>query len=590
MNFLRNRTLALELVFLLVAAILLFAAEFLFIRWNLRSLEQMHYQRDLARKTQLSGQQVFVDAVASIQNRSELPKTIDAQLARQEHSMRILSEGGRVEGTSVFVGELQDLPRISFDELKARWEVFTQTVERIGAGGEKFNNTRDVAMARAQWITIASWYERLINDLDELIADKRSASNMWLATIAIFNIGLCISVFPVFRKKILVPLKAMENNTAGHMHTLDLADNEIGALAKQVNNVIEQLKDASGFVKAIGDGNLTLKYEEFDKGYSPGVNALADSLIDMQSRLRQLGEEDQRRQWINEGLTKFVEILRSGADDLNKLGDSIISTLANYTGSNQGGLYLLNDSDGKDPHLELVSLFAFDVKKYENRRIKIGEGILGQAFLEKQTTYLKNIPSDYVKITSGLGGSNPSSLLVVPLKIDQDVFGVIELASFNNYQEHEINFVERLGETIASTFATVKAAQRNRELLEEARHATEMMRSQEEEMRQNMEELQATQEEMARKEGDYVARIAELESRLAATASGSTASALEAEINALKAEKDECAKTLERLQSAQPADTGREWEVVEGVEKALRVNLEAIKAIQEAFGPPPLRH
>lgn len=231
----------------------------------------------------------------------------------------------------------------------------------------------------------------------------------------------------------------------------------------------------------------------------------------MQSRLRQLSEEDQRRQWINEGLTKFVDILRSGADNLKTLGDHIISTLANYTGSNQGGLYLLNDSDEKNPHLEMISLFAFDVKKHETRQIKIGEGILGQAFLEKQTSYLKHLPPEYVRITSGLGGAHPSTLLIVPMKIDQDVFGVIELASFNDYPEHVITFVERLGETIASTFATVKAAQQNRELLAEARHATEAMRSQEEEMRQNMEELQATQEEMARKERDYISRIEVLE-------------------------------------------------------------------------------
>lgn len=510
MKFFKNRTLAFQLSLLLATLVVLFAVEFLVIRRNVRSLEQIHYQRDLARTTQLSGQQVFVDAVLATQDRSALSRTIDSQLASQEHAMKTLSEGGRIEGTTMFIDKLQDLPRISFDELNERWQTFRQTAERVAAAGN-LNTGRDIAMIRSQWTSIASWYDRMIDDFDVLIAEKRSGSYAWLAGVAVFNIAVCVTLFPVFRRKILVPLRSLEHNTAGHKHTVGLEANEIGAVARQVNNVVEQLKDASGFVKAIGEGNLAVKYVDFDGTYTPGANALADSLIDMQTRLRQLGEEDQRRQWINEGLTKFVDILRSGNDDLSTLGDSIISTLANYTGSNQGGLYLLNDADEKDPHLELVSLFAFDVKKHESRRIKLGEGILGQTFLEKQTTYLKNIPGEYIRITSGLGEANPSSLLVVPLKIDQDVFGVIELASFKEYKEHEINFVERLGETIASTFATVKAAQRNRELLEEARNATEMMRSQEEEMRQNMEELQATQEEMARKERDYVSRIEELE-------------------------------------------------------------------------------
>ena len=511
MNFLRNRTLAFQLSLLLATLAVLFVAEFLVIRWNFHSLEKMHYQRDLARRTQLSGQQVFFDAVLGMQDRTTLSNKIASQLAEQDHAMGILADGGRIDGTFVLIGKLQDLPRISFDELNERWQIFRQTAVRIAATGNNLNIQRDIAMARSQWASIDSWYDRLIDDLDVLIADKRFAANAWLVAVALFNIAASVSWYPVFKRKILSPLKALGNNTAVHKHTLGLDGNEIGAAAGQVNNIIEQLKDASDFVKAIGEGKLSLKYEEFDKGYTSGANRLADSLIDMQTRLRQLSEEDQRRQWINEGLTKFVEILRSGNDDLNTLGDSIISTLANYTGSNQGGLYLLNDSDEKNPYLELISLFAFDVKKHETRRIKIGEGILGQAFLEKQTSYLKHLPSEYVRITSGLGEANPSSLLVVPLKIDQDVFGVIELASFNDYQEHVITFVERLGETIASTFATVKAAQQNRELLEEARSATETMRSQEEEMRQNMEELQATQEEMARKERDYIARIKALE-------------------------------------------------------------------------------
>lgn len=511
MNFFRNRTLAFQLSFLLSTLAALFVAEFLVIRWNFLSLEKMHYQRDLARRTQLSGQQIFFDAVMGMQDRAALSRTITSQLAEQDHAMGILAQGGRIDGTSMLVDQLQYLPRISFDQLNERWQIFRQTAERIAASGASVNVQKDIAMARSQWTAIDSWYDRLIDDLDRLIADKRFAANAWLLAVALFNIAISISWYPVFRRKVLDPLKALESNTAAHKHTIGLVENEIGAAAGRVNNIIEQLKDASDFVKAIGEGKLSLKYEEFDRSYTRGASRLADSLIDMQSRLRELSEEDQRRQWINEGLTRCVDILRSGTDDLNTLGDKIISTLASYTGSNQGGLYLLNDVDEKNPYLELISLFAFDVKKHETRRIKLGEGILGQAFLEKQTTYLQHLPAEYVRITSGLGEANPSSLLVVPLKIDQDVFGVIELASFNDYQEHVITFVERLGETIASTFATVKAAQQNRELLAEARHATEAMRSQEEEMRQNMEELQATQEEMARKERDYLSRIEELE-------------------------------------------------------------------------------
>lgn len=509
----RNRSLAFQFSFLLAVLAVFFAVQYLVLRHTGNSLERLHYQRDVARKTQLMAQEVYADIVLHADGRQAV-NDLGPRLARQAHDMEVLAHGGRVEGSTVVLDPLPRLPRIAFDELQERWVTFVETAERI-ASASVGQSRRDLSLARTQWEGVTSWYNRLVEDLDTIIAERRSLHHSVLAGVGLFNIGLCIGMFFLFRRMLLDPLNVMRQNTAAHNHTTGYPPNELGALAAQVNHVIEQLKDASDFVKAIGDGDLSIRYETFDKEYKPGTNRLADSLIDMQSRLRQLNEEDQKRQWTNEGLTKFVDILRSGNEDIRALGDKIISTLATYTGSNQGGLYLLNDTKEGDSYLELVSLFAFDVKKHETRRIKIGEGILGQTFLEKQTTYLQSVPEEYVRITSGLGEGSPNSLLIVPLKIDQDVFGVVELASFNPYPEHVIRFVERLGETIASTVATVRAAQRNRELLEEAQHATEMMRSQEEEMRQNMEELQATQEEMARKERDYLTRIADLEAQLA---------------------------------------------------------------------------
>ena len=101
-------------------------------------------------------------------------------------------------------------------------------------------------------------------------------------------------------------------------------------------------------------------------------------------------------------------------------------------------------------------------------------------------------------ITSGLGKASPKNILVVPLESNDQVVGVLEFASFNTFQETDIDFLEKVGESVAATVISVRTNHQTRELLENSKQMTQEMRAQEEEMRQNMEEMQATQEEMGR--------------------------------------------------------------------------------------------
>jgi methyl-accepting chemotaxis protein len=275
------------------------------------------------------------------------------------------------------------------------------------------------------------------------------------------------------------------------------SNDEIGEMAEAVDNLVEGLKDTSYFAENIGNGKYDTDYDPLSE-----EDVLGNALIDMRANLKRVAEEDKKRNWTTEGLAMFGDILRRNNDNIGKLSDEIISNLVKYTKSNQGGLFIINEEDEDDKYLELAACYAWDKKKYLEQKIFEGEGLTGQVWLEGESIYMIDVPQDYVMITSGLGEANPNSLLIVPLKVNDEIYGVIELASFNEFEEHERDFVEKIAENIASTISSVKINERTSKLLNESREMTEQMRSQEEEMRQNMEELQATQEEMERSQRD----------------------------------------------------------------------------------------
>ncbi|WP_020527873.1 GAF domain-containing protein [Flexithrix dorotheae] len=266
-------------------------------------------------------------------------------------------------------------------------------------------------------------------------------------------------------------------------------------LSLHLESLSTEINAATEFVKNIENGKLNTTFEGFENDESNLISAL----IKMQQHLQKIAEEEKERNWSTEGLANFVEILRNNHDnDLSVLCDEIISSLVKYMGANQGGLFIVNEEDNEDKYLEMVACYAYDRKKYINKRLDIGEGIVGQAYLERESIFLTEVPESFVNITSGLGEASPRSILIVPLKVNDEVFGILELASFKKFEKHEIDFLEKLGENIASSIATTKVNERTKRLLQESQMQTEQMRAQEEEMRQNNEELVATQEEMQR--------------------------------------------------------------------------------------------
>ncbi|MEQ9437793.1 MAG: PAS domain S-box protein [Cyclobacteriaceae bacterium] len=291
---------------------------------------------------------------------------------------------------------------------------------------------------------------------------------------------------------------------------------QLKQLSEEYTLLQSQITAAADFIREIEKGNLEVKYhEEENLSEKETEDPLANSLVSLRKQMVSVSLEESQRSWVAETRSKFIDILRSKNNDLRELADDIISHLVKNLSANQGGLYLLNDDDADNVHIELLACYAYERKKYISKRIEIGHGLIGQTILEKETIYLTTIPENYLKITSGLGDATPGHLLIVPLKLEDKVYGAIEIASFHPIKEYEVEFAEQLGESIASTIANVKNNHQTKRLLEETQQQTEEMRAQEEEVRQNMEELSATQEEMQRISGEMTEQLRLIDATIA---------------------------------------------------------------------------
>ncbi len=282
--------------------------------------------------------------------------------------------------------------------------------------------------------------------------------------------------------------------------TLTTGD-ELQEMSAAFNTSINGLAEKTDFAVNIGSGNLEAELQLLSE-----KDALGKSLQDMQSNLKKARaeelvrqEENKIRSWSTEGFARFSEILRNNNDNMEELAFDVVKNLVKYLDANQGGLFVKNDDDQHNVFLELQACYAYNRKKYLEKKVLPGEGLVGTCFIEGKTIYMTDIPQSYIRITSGLGDENPGALIIVPLKLNDVIFGVIEIASFEKFAPHHIEFIEKIGESVASTISSVKINLRTASLLEVSQQQAEEMKAQEEEMRQNMEELHATQEEMARK-------------------------------------------------------------------------------------------
>ena len=287
-------------------------------------------------------------------------------------------------------------------------------------------------------------------------------------------------------------------------------DDELAQITVAINDLTDRIKYASNYAREIGNGKLDLEYNE-----AYANDALANSIVEMQNRIKDTAEKDKLNAWKTEGLAKFGNLLQENKDEIEKLGFTIISELVKYLNAKVGALYVVSEDENDSNHkyLDIAGAYAYDREKFLEIRIEKGDGLVGQCWIEQERILLTEIPSEYLTITSGLGDAQPNCILLVPLIYNEEVYGVIEMATFETFTDYQIEFIEELGASIASTLSSTKVTQRTRKLLSASQQMQEEMQQQEEEMRQNLEEVQASQEMYEQKEQELLKEINRLKKK-----------------------------------------------------------------------------
>ncbi len=199
-----------------------------------------------------------------------------------------------------------------------------------------------------------------------------------------------------------------------------------------------------------------LKYDEQSLILKSELLKVEDVISTLKKKLNDEISKSKNIFWVNKGIGQITDILRSNYDNSVLQSDELITSLVKFLDSPIGALYSVDNKV-----ITMRASFAYGEKKRIKKQLIFGEGIVGTAAAERRTILINAIPNDYFDIISGFGKAKPRNILVCPIKLNDEVYGVIELASFSQFSEKEIEFIEEVSKTIAYSFAISKIANEN---------------------------------------------------------------------------------------------------------------------------------
>jgi len=312
---------------------------------------------------------------------------------------------------------------------------------------------------------------RLNEASDKIYKEKTQDTLLFIFVFIFLSILFLIANFLLNRNFFIKQLffinyikKSIENFNTGRFkkHKEIYLPHDLKEIIIELNKFSGKIQKTEKTLLAIPDRNIN-----FDITDTERIQYLDKSLLKIWKNFElsdnDLQSEKEKRiisDWIKTGLEKFTSILRKDFTNVNIISKELLNNIIEHLNIAVGAIYLAKNKN--ETKLNMVANFAFGKESHIQKQIEKGEGIIGTAAIEKKTLNITNIPPDYYEINSGFGSAMPKNLLIVPVKFENDFYGIIELASFRYIKAYELEFIEELGRAFAASLSANEAHEKVR--------------------------------------------------------------------------------------------------------------------------------
>ncbi|MFE1442201.1 HAMP domain-containing protein, partial [Streptomyces sp. NPDC058739] len=273
-------------------------------------------------------------------------------------------------------------------------------------------------------------------------------------------------------------------------------------------NLTRQVRAIAEVTSAVAEGDLTRSITVEASGE---VAELKDNINSMVGSLRETTRANQEQDWLKTNLARISSLMQ-GHRDLPVVAELIMDELVPLVTAQYGAFYLAEDGDD-GPELRLVGSYGYPEDDTRPTRISFGRTLVGQAARSRRAIAIDALPPDYVSISSGLGSVVPTTLVLLPIVVEGQVLGVIELASVTAFTQIHRDFLDQVMETIGVNVNTIVANARTDELLVESQRLAAELQSRSAELQVQQEELQHSNAELEDKASLLVTQNRDIEAK-----------------------------------------------------------------------------